>query len=216
MTTILPSATHWKNNPYRPEWSERDYFHLGGTASEVPDHPCKRTYLISRPFIRSFRNAVDVGCRFGEYTRYLQLDFNHVYAFDPRRLDKFRFNVDLAKVTHFTAALGDEAGEIQMYKGGHAAHANVAPSTVPMFPLDDFDLADVDYIKIDVEGFEKKVLLGAARTIERNNPLIVIEQNHVVLQSEKQYAAKSYLESLGYRQVAVDERGWDFVMVRQP
>jgi hypothetical protein len=77
-----------------------------------------------------------------------------------------------------------------------------------------FDFEDVDYIKIDVEGFEKKVLLGAARTIERWNPVIVVEQNHVVLDGDVQYSAKAYLEGIGYRQVAVDGRGWDFVMVR--
>ncbi len=65
-----------------------------------------------------------------------------------------------------------------------------------------------------MEGFEKKVLLGAARTIERWNPVIVIEQNHVVLEGNERYSAKEYLESIGYRQVAVDSRGWDFVMVR--
>jgi hypothetical protein len=86
---------------------------------------------------------------------------------------------------------------------------------VPVFPLDIFDFQDVDYIKIDVEGFEKKVLLGGARTIERWNPVIVIEQNHVVLDGEAQYSAKEYLESIGYRNVAVDKRGWDFVMVRE-
>jgi hypothetical protein len=77
-----------------------------------------------------------------------------------------------------------------------------------------FGFDNVDYIKIDVEGFEKKVLLGAARTIDRCNPLIVIEQNEVVLEGDEQYSAKQHLEGIGYRQVAVDKRGWDFVMVR--
>jgi hypothetical protein len=77
-----------------------------------------------------------------------------------------------------------------------------------------FGFEDVDYIKIDVEGFEKKVLLGGAKTIERSNPVIVIEQNHVVLEGDERYSAKAYLEGIGYRQVAVDNRGWDFVMVR--
>jgi hypothetical protein len=77
-----------------------------------------------------------------------------------------------------------------------------------------FDLPAIDYIKIDVEGFEKKVLLGAARTIERDSPLIVIEQNEIVLDGDHKYSAKEYLESIGYRQVAVDRKGWDFVMAR--
>jgi hypothetical protein len=84
----------------------------------------------------------------------------------------------------------------------------------PVYTIDMFDFNEVDYIKIDVEGFEKKVLIGAANTIERCNPVIVIEQNHVVLEGEHRYAAKEYLEGIGYASVAVDDRGWDFVMVR--
>ena len=210
----LPSATHWESNPYQQEWGERDYLYVREGPQEVPKHACKRTYRVSKPFIRSYRNAVDVGCRDGEFTRYLHLDFDHVYAFDPRRAWRFPFNVDLKKVTHFQCALGDKVGEIEMFKGGHVPHREVPPRTVQVFTLDMFDLQHVDYIKIDVEGFEKKVLLGAARTIERYSPLIVLEQNDAVIEGESRYSAKLYLESIGYRQVAVDKRGWDFVMAR--
>lgn len=213
-TIDLPAATHWKENPYRPEWGERDFFHIAGGPQEAPKNPCKRTYLLSKPFIKKFRNAVDIGCRDGEFTRYLHLDFDHVYAFDPRLKSRFSFNVDLKKVTHFHCALGDEVGEITMFGGAHMGQGDVRPTVARVFTLDMFDLQQVDYIKIDVEGFEKKVLLGAARTIERDNPLIVIEQNDVVLEGEHQYSAKAHLESIGYRQVAVDKRGWDFVMAR--
>jgi FkbM family methyltransferase len=169
---------------------------------------------LSKPFIRNFRNAVDIGCRDGEFTRYLHLDFDHVYAFDPRLKSRFSFNVDLAKVSHFQCALGDEVGEIEMFGGGHSPQGDAHPEMARVFTLDMFDLQQVDYIKIDVEGFEKKVLLGATATIERDSPVIVIEQNEVVLGGDCQYSAKLYLESIGYRQVAVDKRGWDFVMAR--
>lgn len=183
-------------------------------TGEFPNHACKLTYQLSRPFIRRFRNALDIGCRVGEFTRYLQLDFEHVYAFDPNLSKKFMFNVDLRKVTHFHCALGDKRGETEMYDGAHHERSGIEPRTVQVYTVDSFGFEDVDYIKIDVEGFEKKVLQGAAQTIERFNPVIVIEQNHVVLEGDVPYSAKSYLESIGYRQAAVDKRGWDFVMVR--
>ncbi len=157
---------------------------------------------------------MDIGCRMGEFTRYLHLDFGRVYAFDPILSPTFCFNVDLSKVTHFQCALGDQVGETQMFGGGHRYKEGVPPDLFRVFTLDMFGLQHVDYIKIDVEGFEKKVLLGAARTIERDNPLIVIEQNEEVLEGDHQYSAKEYLESIGYRQVAIDKRGWDFVMSR--
>jgi FkbM family methyltransferase len=213
-TQVLPSPTQWKDNPYQEEWAERDYLYSPDGIGAFPKHPCKMTYLLSKPYIKNFRSALDVGCRIGEFTRYLQLDFGHVYAFDPNLWPQFRFNVDLEKVSHFQCALGDEVGEIHMFGGGHHEQGGGSSKIVPVFTLDMFDFQEVDYIKIDVEGFEKKVLLGAKRLIERCSPLIVIEQNHVVLEGDQQYSAKDYLESIGYHEVAVDKRGWDFVMVR--
>lgn len=210
----LPAATVWPDNPYEAEWAERDFLYSPDGNREYPKHACKMTYGLSKPFIRNFRTALDIGCRIGEFTRYLHLDFAHVFAFDPNLWPDFRRNVDLAKVTHYQCAIGDEAGETLMFGGGHHDRGADNSSVVPVYAIDMFDFADVDYMKIDVEGFEKKVLQGARRTIERCNPVIVIEQNHVVLDGDAQYSAKEYLESIGYRQAAVDKRGWDFVMVR--
>ena len=38
-----------------------------------------------------------------------------------------------------------------------------------------FDIKKVDLIKIDVEGFEKHVLLGGLRTLKKHHPNILIE-----------------------------------------
>ena len=210
----LIEPTAWPDNPYRPEWAEQDYLHTPDGTGPYPKHACKMPYLLSKPFTRNFRNAVDVGCRVGEFTRYLHLDFAHVYGFDPNLWKPFRFNVDLSRVTHYNCAIGDRRETITMYGGMHTEQPNARVRDVPAYPLDDFGLRDVDYIKIDVEGFEKKVLQGAARTIDASDPVIVIEQNHVVLHDDVQFSAKEYCESIGYREVAVDARGWDFVMAR--
>lgn len=99
-----------------------------------------------------------------------------------------------------------------MFGGTHQA-VEGKMKEVPVFRLDEFGLEDVDYIKVDVEGFEKKVLLGGQKTISASRPLIVIEQNDVRLPDEEPYAAKTYLESIGYKHVATCPRGWDLVMM---
>ena len=42
--------------------------------------------------------------------------------------------------------------------------------------LDEFNLARVDFIKIDIEGMEMEALEGASKTIEKNNPILLIEK----------------------------------------
>jgi len=206
---ITPST--FSDNPYDPEWYERDFIYSQDGVKEYPKHHCKGTFLVSLPFVRSFHNAVDIGCRDGEYSRYLQKHFEHVYCFDPRFRKFFPFNVDLAKVTHFTCALGDKDETIEMSGGTHKLVEGKMTSFA-CFRLDEFELPRVDYIKVDVEGFEKKVLMGAEDTIGRSRPLIVIEQNDVCLPGEDRFAAKAWLEARGYRHVATCERGWDYVM----
>ena len=41
--------------------------------------------------------------------------------------------------------------------------------------IDNLNLTDVDFIKIDVEGFEINVLEGAEKTLIKNSPVLVIE-----------------------------------------
>ena len=203
--------TEFSENPYQEEWFERDFLYSQDGIKEYPRHHCKDTFLISLPFVRSFRNAVDIGCRDGEYARYLQKHFQHVDCFDPRYRKFFPFNVDLSKVSHFACALGDQDETIEMSGGTHKVVEGKMTS-FPCFRLDEFEFQSVDYIKIDVEGFEKKVLIGAEETIRQSRPLIVIEQNDVCLPGEDRYAAKTWLEDRGYRHVATCERGWDYVM----
>ena len=83
------------------------------------------------------------------------------------------------------------------------------------FKLDDFEFEDIDFIKIDVEGFEKKVIQGAFKTILKYNPLLVIEQNDEILVGDQKFSAIKYLEqNFDYKVVAVCPRGFDFVMIK--
>ena len=41
--------------------------------------------------------------------------------------------------------------------------------------IDSFNFPKIDFIKIDVEGWEKQVLLGARKTIDKYRPKMYIE-----------------------------------------
>ncbi|AFU87970.1 methyltransferase [Caulobacter phage CcrColossus] len=207
---IAPTA--FPENPFNPAWVARDFFYSQDGIGEHPEHACKRTFEKSAPFISGVRNAIDIGCRDGEYSRYLQTRFTHVYGFDPRRREYLPFNVDLGRMTHFLCALGDEPGTIKMSGGTHNPHGR-KQHYAPCFTLDSFNLQDIDYVKIDVEGFEKKVLIGGWVTIERCRPMIVIEQNDVVLPGASRYEARDWLEQRGYSVAAISKD--DLIMVPQ-
>lgn len=44
--------------------------------------------------------------------------------------------------------------------------------------VNSLELQDIDFIKIDVEGFERHVLRGATKTLSSNRPVCVLELNH--------------------------------------
>jgi FkbM family methyltransferase len=62
---------------------------------------------------------------------------------------------------------------------------------VPVRRLDDLTL-DVDYIKVDVQGFELRVFRGLLETIERRRPIVLVETS---LETEK---IRDLLAPLGY------------------
>jgi len=77
-------------------------------------------------------------------------------------------------------ALGDESRIIEMNIPSHGLEAVVqvgkGGDRVELRTLDSFALTNVSFIKIDVEGYEGRVLDGARRTIERNGlPPILVE-----------------------------------------
>ena len=44
-----------------------------------------------------------------------------------------------------------------------------------MMPLDFFNFPHLDLIKIDTQGFEREILLGARATIKKHHPTLILE-----------------------------------------
>ncbi len=134
------------------------------------------------PFVQSFRRAVDVGCHVGLWTFHLAKLFGAVESFEPvaRHRECFAENISAENVTLHDCALGEQdqmvwlhtgqssSGDTYVSKGGeHASHMAV---------LDHFEFTEVDFLKVDVEGYELMVLKGGEQTIRRDKPCIVVEQ----------------------------------------
>ena len=66
--------------------------------------------------------------------------------------------------------------------------------------LDSFNLENIALIKIDVQGWEKKVLKGAEETLKRCKPLLIIEfENHQLLKTNTSVEELiAYIKQLDY------------------
>jgi hypothetical protein len=67
-----------------------------------------------------------------------------------------------------------EYGSNNVYNFGGLNIGN-GSTVVNMITIDSLDLNNVDYMKIDVEGAESLVLLGAEKTIKKFKPVICFE-----------------------------------------
>lgn len=148
--------------------------------------------------------AVDVGGHVGLLAREMARDFGAVVAFEPvaENAECFRRNVTAENVTLHEMALGRAPGRVAILN--HNVNSGCWRASegdgVELRTLDSFGLSP-DLIKIDVEGFEGEVLLGATETLARSAPVVVFEDNGL---GEKFYGAawvdpKAVLTEAGYR-----------------
>lgn len=138
----------------------------------------------------------DVGANIGELSlNFAKRTTGKVYSFEPDPLiaSKLKRNLDLNSFTNVIlnqVGFGSESGrfsmsaEVNNNKGGNRIIASGAPASAAKVTIqkmddfvDDLQIEQLDLIKIDVEGFELKVLEGGATTIEKFRPKLFIEVN---------------------------------------
>jgi FkbM family methyltransferase len=170
--------------------------------------------------------AIDVGANIGNHTVYLSAYLaDLVVALEPvpenyRLLQHNLAANDLTSVVALPVAAGSRAetavihrppgwernaGSIQVRAGGRLRRDENA-QTVEVRTVDDIVAEQVDRIgdmpitllKVDVEGNEHAVLLGAARTIETFRPVIAAELVHDFTFN----AVNAHLGRFGYRPIA--------------
>jgi len=162
-----------------------------------------QTYAFARPHMTRFRVALDIGCDVFEIAGHLAREFQHTHCFDFRdkTAQMHKHVEDMTRVTFHHTALGDTES-VKYTKPGVGRIKADEPrrrSTLPVKvrTLDSYGLRDVDFIKLDVEGYETRVLQGGMDTIQRFSPAILCEINR------GDFSARQLLESIGYRCVDV-------------
>jgi FkbM family methyltransferase len=152
-------------------------------------HLCKR-----------FNIAVDVGAYRGEFTIFSAAMFNQVYAFEPfiKSYDVLKENCASYKnVILENIALGEadkkstmvyndlyaNCSRVKDFCDGTENNEDFPGFTKKTFinsininikTLDSYNLPYIDFLKIDVEGYEVEVIKGAIKTLERTESGIII------------------------------------------
>ena len=125
---------------------------------------------------KKFRGCIDIGSNVGLWTRELASRFEQVYCFDPNPIfiECFKKNITETNVQLFQYGLSDKEHTAFMIEFNSTIMIK-GPGNIKCRTLDSFNLNDIDLIKIDVDGFEVKVLQGAVDTINRNKAVINVE-----------------------------------------
>jgi FkbM family methyltransferase len=140
---------------------------------------------IIRSLVGDHMHMVDVGANIGYYALMLQR-FTHgtgtITGIEPGPANLVEFKRTMAlnnfnNVRLIEAAAGATNGEVSLNEGLNATVAGHGPGEVrvPLVTVDDAVKDRVDFMKIDVEGYEGEVLVGARRTIERDRPRLFVE-----------------------------------------
>ncbi|MBS1810944.1 MAG: FkbM family methyltransferase [Acidobacteria bacterium] len=169
--------------------------------------------------------VIDVGANIGYYTRIasnLVGQEGQVLAFEPspKALSVLKLNTgDLGNVQIFPVALSDSEGEVRFYvrkNGGTSslsADSGAQQVLVKMTTLDHLpiNVQQVDFIKIDVEGFEPDVLRGAQSVIKRFRPIVYLEyfEHYAEQRGFASSVFDSFFSDLDYELYWVDERAQD-------
>lgn len=162
-------------------WREARYFEKHGERElHLLRHLCMRD-----------RDAIDAGANEGSYVYFMKRYARRVYAFEPVPwLAEALTRKFAPRVVVRNIALSRESGtavlRIPLVGGapvtglaslddGDAASDGFEQIEVPTRPLDEVFAGDAGFIKIDVEGHEEAVLDGAAKTIARGRPRLLVE-----------------------------------------
>jgi FkbM family methyltransferase len=164
--------------------------------------------------------AIDVGANIGETALELAKRVGpsgRVFAFEPDPLMRNKFNKNFsfnqwAKIQLEPWALSDVAATHRLYRvsernpAGNKIMSEGSGDFVEIqaIRLDDYvtqnQIENIDLVKIDVEGFEKHVLLGAGQVILRFMPKLFVEisQKQLQMQGTSAHDIFALLEGWGY------------------
>jgi len=186
----------------RGVWFELDLHQFVDRFIYYLEYERWETLFVER-FVRPGWVVIDVGANIGYFTLLLARKVGptgQVYAFEPAAAITASLlrNIDLNRASNvqtYRAALAAQRGETSLRRGRPdnlgqthlAVPGDPGDELTPVTTLDAFveehGLTRLDFVKVDIEGAEAAFLAGAACTLARFRPTIMIELNPTALRA---------------------------------
>ena len=155
----------------------------------------------------NFKNILDIGSNIGNHMLFYcsKMQAQRVICFEPNDFNHSVLikNIELNNlqqiVTVHNCALGETAGkgvqkDFTLMNTGMNRIETDQQGAIDIKRLDDFGYSNIDFVKIDVEGFEVEVLKGAGETITRCKPVVMIEVFEI-----NRSEVEALMEGYGYK-----------------
>ena len=171
-----------------------------------------------KQYIPSEGLTFDIGGNIGNHCLMFKREFPdmEIYTFEihpqhynllventKRYLDINTFNIgvsDCIDIVKFNDGGNDNTGAT------HIQHIGGNNRNITL-PLDMFIFKrKIDFIKIDIEGHELYALKGMKKNIERDKPLIWIED------MSEESVAVNFLKEMGYNLIDYNQKTWDYLL----
>lgn len=158
------------------------------------------------PHIKEGDTVIDVGSFIGDHTIAYARIASKVIAFEPNpeAFECLEYNLrTFSNVEFRNEGLSDSIGHIKLTDvptNAGMTYAQKSKKGIKCITIDSMGLDKLDFIKIDAEGFEHKILKGAEETIKKFKPIMIIEiNNHALLRNgTSDNDVFIYLNELGY------------------
>lgn len=154
---------------------ERDYFEISHLS-------------LLKKYVKRDAVILDIGANIGNHTVFFakECGARKIYSFEPTRKtflilkENIRINQLDSRVVTMNIALGSKKSNVRVIANEKDAGSNYVEENlngnIAMRRLDDLSISEsIEYVKIDVEGYEYEVLKGSRNTIMKDKPNIFIE-----------------------------------------
>ncbi|MFA5344712.1 MAG: FkbM family methyltransferase [Candidatus Omnitrophota bacterium] len=166
--------------------------YIGGALDKYGEFSEGEVHLF-RQLVQPNWTVMDVGANHGTHTVALAQivgAFGRVYAFEPQRVlfqlvcANLALN-SLGNVYAYCGGVGRELGFLNVPQVDYTRPNNfgalemggIGGDSVPLVTIDSLTLPQLHFAKIDAEGMEGDVIIGATETIARYRPLLYMEND---------------------------------------